>query len=119
MGTRVAVAAVVAAIAAAACPPAHADSTLNVRVRTTGVVAVVWHGDPARGCAAAGMCGVDGSVTYRPPGDIDLELDSDGSAGFGIGESDPAVVRVRGTTPASAPGGCVDLLPDGPQHPYR
>ena len=101
----------VAAICATTSPPAQADSTLNIRVRTTGVIAVVWHGDPARGCAAAGMCAVDGSVTYRPAGDIELELDSDGSAGFGIGEPDPAIVRVRGTTPASAPGGCVDLLP--------
>ena len=113
MRTRVAVVAVVAvAIAAATHPPsAQADTSLNVRVRTTGVIAVVWHGDPARGCAAAGMCEVDGSVTYRPPGDIDLELGSDGSAGFGLGEMEPAVVRVRGTTPGSATAGCVDLLP--------
>ena len=98
-------------MAAVAASSAEAASTINVRVQTTGVIAVVWHGDPARGCAAAGMCGVDGSVTYRPAGDIELELSSDGSAGFGLGEPDPAVVRVRGTTPASTPGGCVDLLP--------
>src|SRR5688572_29235916 len=112
MRIRVAVVAVVAvAIAAAASPPAQAASNLEVRVRTAGVVAVVWHGDPARGCAAAGMCGVDGSVTYRPTHDIDIELGSDGSGGFGIGDTEPAVVRVRGTTPGSATGGCVDLLP--------
>lgn len=108
---RVAIAAVVAAVVAMSSAPARADDSLNVRVRTTGVIAVIWHGDPARGCAESGMCGVEGSVTYRPIGEIDLELNSDGSTGFGLAEPEPAIVRVRRTSPGSAAGGCTDLLP--------
>ena len=110
MGNRVAIAAVVAAVVAMSSAPARADDSLNVRVRTTGVIAVIWHGDPRADAP-------NGNVRRRrlrhlpPIGEIDLELNSDGSTGFGLAEPEPAIVRVRRTSPGSAAGGCTDLLP--------
>lgn len=37
-------------------------------LRTKGAVTVDFHGDEASGCAAAGLCGVDGTVTWSPAG---------------------------------------------------
>lgn len=45
-------------------PGASAD--LRVDLRTSGGMTASWHGDPARGCAAAGVCDVAGSVTLAP-----------------------------------------------------
>jgi hypothetical protein len=39
-----------------------------VNVTITGSLTVSWSGDPARGCAAAGLCGVTGSVEMLPTG---------------------------------------------------
>ena len=99
-------------LAALPAAPAHAaERSLDVRVRTTGVLSVVWHGDPARGCAAAGMCGIEGSVTYRPVGDIEVTFDPDGGTGFSFGENRAAVVRVRRAVQGGAPATCTDLIP--------
>jgi hypothetical protein len=87
------------------------DTALELRVRTSGVIGVVWHGDPARGCAASAMCDVEGSITFRPASEIQLEIGSDGSSGFGIPEPDVAVVRVRRTTPGLPAQGCTDVVP--------
>src|SRR4051794_15492694 len=54
------------ALAAMAPPASAATGGLSMSVRLSGAVVAVWHGDPARGCAAAGVCDVSGSATYRP-----------------------------------------------------
>jgi hypothetical protein len=55
--------AVVGALAAA--PSAGAAEHIGqVRFRTSGSIRVAWHGAPARGCAAAGLCAYSGSIAY-------------------------------------------------------
>lgn len=56
---------VAGALAGATAPAAGAAPRLTqVQLRTSGSVRVVWHGDRARGCAAAGLCGYRGSIVY-------------------------------------------------------
>lgn len=40
----------------------------TVTVDATGPLTVAWSGDPARGCAAAGQCGVSGDLEVLPSG---------------------------------------------------
>src|SRR5204863_9751716 len=50
-----------------AATPANAHTTeLLGDISATGGVTVTWHGDPARGCAAAGLCGYSGSAGLQP-----------------------------------------------------
>jgi hypothetical protein len=60
MGGRSGLAALAGALLAAGAAPAAA-------AQVEGAVVISWHGDPAR-CAAAGLCGVSGSVAYWPEG---------------------------------------------------
>ncbi len=78
-------------------------------LRISGSLVATWHGDPARGCAAAGVCTVSGSTTYRPGFRGRLEV-SPNTVGFGGAESaQPPVVRARdGGSPAST--ACADIL---------
>src|SRR3954462_3169999 len=41
---------------------------VRVDSEVSGALTVTWHGDPARGCADAGVCDVTGSVTLRADG---------------------------------------------------
>ena len=92
---------------------------LSGTATATGSISVTWHGDPARGCAAAGLCGYRGSVTLRPDpaGEVELDL-AKGRLRFGfvsLNASTPAVVRVtREAVDGGGPGGCVDLA-DAPE----
>jgi hypothetical protein len=80
----------------------------------SGQVTLTWHGAPARGGAAAGVCDVSGSLTFQPDEiDINGAFRPDGrfypadALFFSI---DPAVVRVR-RQPASGPASiCLDLV---------
>jgi hypothetical protein len=47
-------------------------STIDTRMRITGAVTVDFHGDEASGCAASGLCGVSGTVTWDPSGPASL-----------------------------------------------
>jgi hypothetical protein len=47
---------------------APARASVSYDQTSTGELAVTWHGDPARGCAEAGVCDVAGSVRLRPEG---------------------------------------------------
>src|SRR4051794_4446793 len=49
-----------------ATPVAEASADQQIDLRTSGGLTATWHGDPARGCAAAGVCDVAGSVTLTP-----------------------------------------------------
>jgi hypothetical protein len=40
----------------------------EAKLRITGAVTIDFHGDAASGCADAGLCGVDGTVTWTPTG---------------------------------------------------
>ena len=93
-------------------PSAWASRDADSEGHPSGDITLTWHGDPARGCAAAGVCDVSGSLRYAPdyaftygellaggrfePEELDLE------------SSDPSTVRVRTGTSASS-GLCLDL----------
>jgi hypothetical protein len=103
--------------------PAAAARQLEAQMRATGSVAISWHGDPARGCAASGLCAYRGSLTVRPGSDglFDVEAthgrvtDSFGYFGFG----NTAVVRVaRAAGDGSEDGGCVDITSTDQLSPY-
>jgi hypothetical protein len=97
---------------AVVAPPATAARGLGMPLRVSGGLVATWHGDPARGCAAAGVCDVSGSATYRPGFEGRLEVSRD-SVGFGGADSAQApVVRVRGGAAAS-PIACADVLESG------
>jgi hypothetical protein len=98
-----------AAFAGIAAPAAMASRGLALPVRVSGSVVATWQGDPARGCAAAGVCGSSGSATSRPGFDGRLRV-SRNSVGFGGSQSpEPSVVRVRQGGPG-APVACADVL---------
>jgi hypothetical protein len=81
----------------------------------SGSVMYVWHGDPARGCAAVGVCDVSGSLVYTPEF-LTLEGTRVGSRflpGFLYMDSEqPSVIRVRRDPAAGDPGLCVDTAAD-------
>jgi hypothetical protein len=97
-GTLVAAALVTLAVPARAL----ADESLT----PTGSITYTWQGDPARGCAAAGLCGVRGEVIVRPEG---------GMVAIAFrGTIDVAVFSPTLIVRATGPGGvCVDA-PTGP-----
>jgi hypothetical protein len=107
------VCAVVAVAIVAVMPaPAHAAAGLSASVRVQGMIAATWSGDPARGCAGAGTCGLSGSVTFNPSRTGDLDV---GEEGFGFGGSlgsGPPIVRTVREIPGSPPAVCVDVLQD-------
>jgi hypothetical protein len=92
-----------------AVPTAMAARGLALPVRVSGSVVATWQGDPARGCAAAGVCATSGSATSRPGFDGRLRVGRH-SVGFGGSESpEPPVVRVRDGGPMG-PVACADVL---------
>jgi hypothetical protein len=98
-----------AAFAGATAPAAMASRGLALPVQVSGSVVATWQGDPARGCAAAGVCASSGSATSRPGFDGRLRV-SRNNVGFGGSESpEPSVVRVREGGPAG-PIACADVL---------
>jgi hypothetical protein len=97
------------ALVGMAPPAAAAPQGLTMSVRLSGGIVAVWNGDPARGCAAAGVCNVTGSATYRPGFQGSLDVSPDGVAFGGADAAQPAVVRARQGGPAS-PVACADVL---------
>ncbi len=80
-----------------------------VNQTVSGSLAIAWTGEPARGCAAAGLCGVGGAMQITPSG-------STGEGGTGITPATvpiqvqgTAVARVLSTEPDGAAGpSCAD-----------
>jgi len=110
-----ALAGAIAATALLGMPPAGSDAAppdLRMSLRLSGSVVAVWRGDPARGCAASGVCDVSGSATYRPGFQGSLEVRSDGFAFGGADASQPPVVRVREGDSGGATA-CADVLESG------
>ena len=95
-----------------ASPATAAPRGLSMSVRLSGAVVAVWHGDPARGCAAAGVCDVSGSATYRPGFQGSLDVSRAGVAFGGADAAQPAIVRAR-EGGASSPVACADVLQSG------
>jgi hypothetical protein len=110
-------------LALAVCCPASAGAAkhpaperpIEIPTRVAGAITIAWHGDPARGCAAAGVCDVSGSVVYTP-GEADVEatmlpggrLVPDDVALLSLDTS--GTVRVRRDPPGGAPSMCVDTV---------
>src|SRR5690349_16837750 len=79
-----------------------------------GEVTLSWHGDPARGCADAGVCDISGSMVLRPE-DISINgvVRPNGRfypASASLFSLDPAVVRVQRRAPDGSPSLCLDLI---------
>ncbi len=84
--------------------PGHALAEESLT--STGSITYTWQGDPARGCAAAGLCGVRGEVIVHPEGGT-------GAIAF-RGIIDVPVFSPTLIVRATGPGGvCVDA-PTGP-----
>jgi len=94
-------------LAGAAVPAAAAGRARQENLNLTGSLTIAWSGDPARGCAAAGQCGISGSLEILPTGQ------SSGSPSVPLEVSDDnAVARVTQRGPTGAvQATCVDLVP--------
>ena len=81
----------------------------QVGFEPVGSLAYIWTGDPARGCAAEGLCGVSGSV----------QVVTGGSSSFQSGTrlspveitDDASVARVDDVSAAGAQRECADVVP--------
>ncbi|MEA2423080.1 MAG: hypothetical protein QOF55_2179, partial [Thermoleophilaceae bacterium] len=108
------VGALVCAVAlTAAAPAVAAPGRLASTLTVTGSVTIAWHGDPARGCAGAGLCGYRGSLGARPDrfGQLTTLL-RHGRPAEGEGYLDlieAPVTRVRRVEEAGDGGACADL----------
>lgn len=130
---RLALAASIAAAWLASPPTASAQffgfggarvSQLNVPVKVTGALRVEFRGDEAAGCAAVGLCGVAGTVTWSPgeAGQIGVLTAGKGSRrrtrtvvflGTGPFGEDATVSHVTRTLPDGSRRLCTDARPTG------
>jgi hypothetical protein len=114
-------AALLATAAPAAAQAPHLDVgggggglALEASTRATGSLVISWRGDPARGCAAAGLCDVSGRVVYVASRESDVSITgpahvSLATEGIAFQTATPVVRVVRG--PAADPAGaCADPL---------
>ncbi len=96
---RIPVCAAALLVAAALAPTvAHADETLQA----SGSITYTWQASTALGCAAEGLCGVQGALILQPQGNTTASSLGRGALDLGIFGS-PATVRVSGPD-----GDCVD-----------
>ena len=86
----------------------HPRRQRQVNTNVTGSLTIAWHGDPAHGCAAAGLCGVSGTVQMTFGGE---SASSDGGFPPLLADDDNAVARVQTTAPDGSVTTCVDLVP--------
>ncbi|MGH2855968.1 MAG: hypothetical protein ACRDMJ_00630, partial [Solirubrobacteraceae bacterium] len=109
----------IAAIGALACTalaaaPAAGAPGRQVTTTMTGALTIAWQADPARGCAAAGLCGVSGSLEMLAGGSGQSSSSSGGGPSPIQAElMDPtAAARVMTLGAAGAPDAtCTDLVP--------
>jgi hypothetical protein len=110
LGAIAGAAALVAAAPADARPVAASGD-----LTSSGGVTIAWHGDPARGCAVAGLCGYSGSVEIHPDdGSYDFTIKGRRLAeSFSFLDlySTPPVVRVKRSEAGGEDGACVDQPP--------
>jgi hypothetical protein len=79
-----------------------------VNSELTGPLLIAWRGDPAHGCAGAGLCGVTGTLQMHLGG---ASASSSGGAPQLIANDDGAVARVQTTQPDGSVTTCADLVP--------
>jgi hypothetical protein len=112
MRSREIVAVLVAgALAGVACPQAGAaEHLIRVPLRTSGSIKVVWHGDRARGCAAAGLCAYSGSIRFPGHGRGFLEREQGPRSFLGffgiLDNPGTTVVRTERAVPGGEPAVC-------------
>lgn len=100
---------VAVAIAVCAAPAFASGSTpvRNEQLSVSGSLAFSWQGDPARGCAAEGVCGIHGALIVTAPDGGDLTRFR-GATTVYLNSS--ATVRVQRSVNGSIAGECVDVL---------
>jgi hypothetical protein len=99
MSKRLASTLVVTALAACAlAAPAAADESLAA----SGSITYTWQASPALGCAAVGLCGVQGALTMQSQRNTEATSLGRGALDLGVFGA-PATVRVSGPN-----GDCVD-----------
>src|SRR4051794_3140554 len=87
---------------------------LSAGLSATGAVFVTWHGDRARGCAAAGLCDYRGSASAEPvDGQIYLTIGRRGRVNaYGyISQESTALARVERREASGEAETCVDVSP--------
>jgi hypothetical protein len=98
-------------------PPAWAKEksrAAGLEGTPTGEITLTWHGDPARGCAAAGVCDISGSIVVHPD-DITVQGVVRPNGRFypsraGLLSVNPSVVRVQRQTEGATRHLCTDLV---------
>lgn len=99
-------------------------SQLDVPVKVTGALRVEFRGDEAAGCAAVGLCGVAGTVTWSPGEAGQIGVFTAGKGGrrrtktvvfLGTGPfgEDATVSHVTRTLPDGSRRLCTDARPTG------
>ena len=95
-------------MAALALVPA-ARASVEADVETSGALTATWHGDPARGCAEAGVCDVSGVVSLRPPiGENSGSTSSDDVLHLLDIQDDQVTIRVLRGPLGDPAGACLD-----------
>lgn len=97
----------VALLATAHVAVAVADGS----VQTSGSIVYAWQGDPARGCAQVGVCGVHGTLVLQPLDGAELIMDTP-SQGDLLLNNVSAIERVQGGDLENG-GTCVDQGQEG------
>ena len=98
----------------AAAPAGARERELSAGVSATGSITVTWHGDRARGCAAAGLCGYRGSTSADPvDGQLYVSVSRRGrlDAYGDLETQSPTLSRVQRREGSGALDTCVDASP--------
>ncbi len=95
----------VVALVAVLIAPASAAAA-DESLLASGTVTYTWHGDLSRGCAAAGLCDVQGALIINPQGSADAQ--SEGGRTFINLDAASATVRVL-----AGSGECIDSPESG------
>jgi hypothetical protein len=93
---------------AAPVVPTPPGPSLQVNVTITGSLTLSWSSDPARGCAAAGLCGVTGSLEMLPGGTMSS---SGGPLPMEPQDQSAAAREVTRAADRSVRSTCADLVP--------
>ncbi len=83
--------------------------TRQVNITLSGALTVTWTGDPAHGCAAAGQCGVSGSLEMVQGGET-ASASGGGTPPLELSDQN-AVARVETAQPDGTVTDCADLVP--------
>jgi hypothetical protein len=87
--------------------PAAARRVTSPNLELVGSLTFTWQGDPARGCAVAGLCGVSGSLEMVPSGGF---ASAPGPPSIELVDPDSAA-RVIDLSPSGTATACADPVP--------